>query len=58
MRRPQCLFAVIAIGAAGVTSGCDTLLMPAAGPKAMVVRGELRGTGLPRLRDTPSRPRP
>ena len=47
MRRSHCLSAVIAIGAAILTSGCDTLLMPAAGPNAMLVRGEVTWHGPP-----------
>jgi len=47
MRRSHRVFAVVAIGAAALTGGCDTLLLPAAGPNAVVVRGEVTWHGPP-----------
>ena len=47
MRVSQRSFALAAIGAALLTAGCDTLLLPAAGPNAVVIRSETTWHGPP-----------
>ncbi len=47
MRGLRTVLTLTAIGAAAMTGGCDTLLLPAAGPNAFVVRGETTWHGPP-----------
>jgi polysaccharide biosynthesis/export protein len=47
MLRLQRLLACAAVGTALLTAGCDTLLFPAAGPNALVIRSETTWHGPP-----------
>ena len=37
---PRHFFAIAVVGLAGLTAGCDTLLLPASGPNSVVIRSE------------------